>query len=179
MLNPERQSRHQAADDNERRGKDHASLSRPPVRDEPQQQDAEDLPDDQGVGDPRLVVRRVVLAEHVREDKVHGGGDLLLIAIGEVGCSLNDGESSVLFQMDSLWWRNQVCPWGLTQPATAKIDVVRQLLRSLSDIPLDGDSYSSGTPATLPEVCFSLRSAAGAGSSCTNTAICGGDDILG
>lgn len=174
VLNPESQRRHQAADDDERRGEYHAGLARPPVRDEPQKQDAKDLPDNQGVGDPRLVVGCVPIAEHVREDDVHRGGDVLLVTVGEVGCGLSDGVISV---------ESIVCPLvvdgprGLTQPATAKMDVVRQLVCPPSWA-CDLSPPSSGA-ATVSEICvFSLRSAAGVGPCCSNTAIWVCDDIL-
>lgn len=99
MLDPERKSRHQAADHDQRRGEDHAGLARPPVGDESQQQDPKDLPDDQGIGDPRLVVGCVLTAEHVRKDDVHRGGNVLLVAVGEIGCGLGDG-SKFLCQLD-------------------------------------------------------------------------------
>lgn len=91
VLDPERKSRHQASDHDERRGEDHACLARPPVRDETKQQDPKDLSDDEGIGDPRLVVGCVLTAEHVREDDVYRGGNVLLVAVGEVGCGLGDG----------------------------------------------------------------------------------------
>lgn len=95
---------HQTADDDQRRGEDHAGLSRVAVGYETQQHDAEDLPHDERVRDPRLLCRPVCTAVQMGKDDIDIGSDLLLIAVGKIGSSLGNGHwKSAMMKPTGRW----------------------------------------------------------------------------